>query len=379
MAFLLSEALCCAPLTGTEHAVCHFIMRRTYGMASFKDRTTGKSAPLTAEEIAAGTANPRSTVHKAVRNLVAAKVVAAEPLGANHYSYGMNPNVAEWGLADVDWKAAKTALRENLEAGVYGRKWSDLLSPKTDRAKRTLSPKTDRPITKNGQSYAQKRLEEEPLSPSAAGAQGTSTESITESITENVLTSSPASADAEPAAPVDPPAAPHEDTPAQAAANACLALYGLTHQDLTGPQAGAYYKAMHALISQLEHGAEELQAWADEQAVFGPRVLGSGSKPERSIPAAVRKAVTASSWQAAFTATRASPGGKSPGPGQRWLLNDDDSRTYERDWTAEQRLSIDMAVAAGIWDQARGIATDDPRHPDCPPAIRRAIQQGARP
>jgi len=180
----------------------------------------------------------------------------------------------------------------------------------------------------------------------------------------------PASADAEPI-PVRP------NTPAQAAANACLALYGLTHTDLPGPQAGAYFKAMHSLIGQLEHGAEELQAWADEQAAFGPRVLGNGTKPERAIPSAVRKALTASSWQAAFAATRASPGGK-PGPGQRWLLNDDGSRTYEREWTAEQRLSIDMAVTAGIWDQERGIATDDPRHPDCPPAIRRAIQQGAR-
>ena len=171
------------------------------------------------------------------------------------------------------------------------------------------------------------------------------------------------------AAPADPqPQTPREDTPAQAAANACLALYGITHETLTGPAAGSYYKAMNKLIGDLEHGAEELQAWATAEAVFGGKTLGNGSKPERAIPAAVRKSITAATWQQSFAKAK----GQTQGNGGLWQLLKDGTRQYERNMDEYQVASIRLAIRDGTWDTERGLDRTDPRHPDCPEAIRKA-------
>lgn len=175
----------------------------------------------------------------------------------------------------------------------------------------------------------------------------------------------PASGAAEPPKPAvkpvtKPPSAPRLDTPSQQAANACLALWSLTHADLTGPQAGKYYAAMNKLIEGLAGGAEELQAWAEAEAVNGQRALGAGAKPEAAIPAAVRKEVTAKGWQQSFAAARQA----TPTPGQRFIRHQDGSIQYEREWEPEQKNSIRIAVMAGTWDEKLGIDRNAPWHPD---------------
>jgi len=294
VANLLLEALCCAPLTGTEYAVVLFIMRRTYGWAA-KDRNRNKLDEITADEIATATVNPRSTVHKAVQTLVKGNVLLAESLGGNRFAYGMNTDVAQWGCADREWKASRTGLRENREAGVYNQKRSK------------VSPKTVRGLVENGQRYNQKGVEVGALSPTGTGADGASTDSRTDSRTDKgVKASTPPAGDVT--------LKQRTDTPAQAAANACLALWGLTHDALTGPQAGTYYKAMNALIAAQTGGAEEVAAWADQQQAVGFRTMGNGAAPEKAIPAAVRKEITAATWQAAYAGARAQAGPSTPAP-----------------------------------------------------------------
>lgn len=172
------------------------------------------------------------------------------------------------------------------------------------------------------------------------------------------------SADAEPAptdglfADAPPGEQPRPDTPMQAAANACLAIWNLTHEHLDKQQKAAYYKAINKLIGDLEGGAEELLAWADGEGA-STRTLGNGAKPERSIPAAVRKGVTAQSWQSAYSTSRE----KARTEGQRFVLRTDGRRVYERDWTREDRAWVDGLTKAGEWDTERGMRYADPRHP----------------
>ena len=105
-----------------------------------------------------------------------------------------------------------------------------------------------------------------------------------------------------PAAPPDPESRP--ESPAQTAANACLAVWGLKHEQLIGPSKASYYKAMNALMAVLEHGADELQFWAERELSSGKRELGNGSKPEKSIPQVVRGEVQAKVNQARFAKAR---------------------------------------------------------------------------
>ena len=93
-------------------------------------------------------------------------------------------------------------------------------------------------------------------------------------------------------------------------ADCCLDLYGLTYHDLDVKQAATYYKAMSALLSQMDGGTKELQAWAKQAS--RPRTLGNGAKPEKAIPAAVRREITAKEWENAFAGERG--GTLGPGP-----------------------------------------------------------------
>jgi len=127
VANLLLEALACAPLTGTEHAVVYFVFRRTFGWAKKRDQRSGKMDAMTAEEIAQGTARPTSSIRRALQSLVKAHVLISTPVKAgNYFAYGVNPDVFSWGLPNPEWKDAKTQLREAKERGTYKQKRADL-------------------------------------------------------------------------------------------------------------------------------------------------------------------------------------------------------------------------------------------------------------
>lgn len=120
VANLLSEALCCAPLTDCEYAVVWFVMRRTYGWAKTCDRETGKLDAMTAAEIAAATNRPRRTVEKALANLAKAHVLLREVVSAdNRCAYGINADVSQWGLPGAVWQQWYVALQANIEHDRY--------------------------------------------------------------------------------------------------------------------------------------------------------------------------------------------------------------------------------------------------------------------
>jgi hypothetical protein len=103
----------------------------------------------------------------------------------------------------------------------------------------------------------------------------------------------------------------HIDTPQQSAANACLAIFGLSPVDLSKEQAATFYKSMIALIGQRPGGAPEVEAWAQQQH---RRSLGTGAKPEKAIPGLVRQGVTAAGWGDTWASVR--NGGNGNGGGQ---------------------------------------------------------------
>lgn len=157
--------------------------------------------------------------------------------------------------------------------------------------------------------------------------------------------------------PPAPKKQPKQDTPTQAAANACLALYGLTHRDME--DASKYFKAMGKLVADLTGGAEELQAWVAQEQANGQRKLGSGAKPENAIPARVRKEVTAATWQQTFAAAKQAQKTK----GQRFIDHSVNGRIYECDWTEDMHGTVALYASQGLWDEERGMTTIDPRHP----------------
>jgi len=119
---LLVEALCCAPLSSTEIAVFLFVVRRTYGWASPKDKRSGRLDVMTAAEIAMGTGRPRRTVEKALTNLVRLHVIlmieTVPGVIGRPRAYGPNPDVASWGHTR-EWFDFHGNLREAHERGVY--------------------------------------------------------------------------------------------------------------------------------------------------------------------------------------------------------------------------------------------------------------------
>ncbi len=157
--------------------------------------------------------------------------------------------------------------------------------------------------------------------------------------------------------PPAPKKQPKQDTPTQAAANACLALYGLTHRDME--DASKYFKAMGKLVADLTGGAEELQAWVAQEQANGQRKLGSGAKPENAIPARVRKEVTAATWQQSFAAAKQAQKTK----GQRFIDHSVNGRIYECDWTEDMHGTVALYASQGLWDEERGMTTIDQRHP----------------
>lgn len=116
---------------------------------------------------------------------------------------------------------------------------------------------------------------------------------------------------------------------------------------------------MNALIAIMDGGAEELLAWAVAEGQYGQRQLGNGAKPEKAIPAAARKAVTASAWQKTFTAQREAQ----KTAGKLWSLIDDGTRVYEDKMDGHSAYVIRALDAEGMWDRTLGMTYDDPRHP----------------
>jgi len=181
VANLLLEALCCAPLSAAEYAVVLFVIRRTYGWAKHQRRDTGKVDCMTAEQIASGTALSRSGVHKSLQELTKANIIIREPAKAgNYFSYGMNTDIAQWGLSTPDWKTCKQTLRDARDNSIYNPNGLQ------------VSPKRVIGITQTGERSNPSVLEVGAVKPTATGDEGTSTTSLTTSITTKNDSLSPA-------------------------------------------------------------------------------------------------------------------------------------------------------------------------------------------
>ncbi len=166
VANLLIEGLCCAPITAAEYAVFLFIIRRTYGWARAKDRTTGKSDAMTAPEIAEGTALSRSGVHKAIQSLCQCHMIIATPVKeGNWFAYGVNPNLSEWGLETVEWATCKRQLRDARERHIYNRAGAEH-SPKRVRGLTETGESTNL----NGGEHSPEQVRGSAVSPTGTGA-----------------------------------------------------------------------------------------------------------------------------------------------------------------------------------------------------------------
>jgi hypothetical protein len=179
-----------------------------------------------------------------------------------------------------------------------------------------------------------------------------------------------------------------DEAPHTAAANACLSVWGLKHEDLSGTQKASYYPAINKVMGDQEDGAASVQSWADS-AGAGSRELAAEAKPERVIPAVVRKEITADGWQAAWEARRNRNGvapGQKRGRGTGIVTNPDGSVDQERNWTEEQKFGVALARSekgpkpgTTGWDEERGIAYDSAHHPDNPHYAEWLAEQNAPP
>lgn len=153
----------------------------------------------------------------------------------------------------------------------------------------------------------------------------------------------------------DPPTKPtHTKTDRDLAFEACLGVFDVAPSDLDGKAWATYAKAMNKLVAQT--GLEPLQYWAETEAQSGLRSLGNGAKPEAKVPQVVRREITAQSWADEFAKRREPPTG-------RFILRHDGVKLYERDWDENARCFVAQYRKARMWDDERGMATNDKRHP----------------
>jgi len=175
ISWLLLEALSCAPLTDYEHSVVWFVARLTYGWAQAGDRDSGKLAPTTAAEISRATNHPRRTIEKAIARLVKANVLIKQTISQdNRAAYGINPDVAEWGLPDATWRSWYTCLQRNREDDTY--------TPSSVH----LYAEQRTPIRQPEDRYTPASVYSPPTNPRAPGVSEPPTTSLTTSLTENV-------------------------------------------------------------------------------------------------------------------------------------------------------------------------------------------------
>jgi len=171
---LLLEALCCAPLTGSEYAVVLFIMRRTYGWAKNGDRDSGLADTMTARQIATGTHQSNRTVEGALASLQRSHVILREQVNSSGFCrYGMNPEVSEWGTTAPEWKEAKVVLREGRETGAYTPESVQVYA----HERKGIRQEAGRSTLQGVQVGA--------FSPTGTGPEGTPTKTLTESLTES--------------------------------------------------------------------------------------------------------------------------------------------------------------------------------------------------
>lgn len=158
--------------------------------------------------------------------------------------------------------------------------------------------------------------------------------------------------------PKDPPKRTRKKCDRDIAFEACLTACGVDPASLDSSAYAKYAKAMGALVAMTS--IEELQSWAEYAQAEGGRVLGTGAKPEVKVPALVRREITADTYAETFAAAR----DKQKTRGQRFIDNPTRGRIYERDWSEGDKLTVEQYQAHGMWDAKRGMATDDPRHPN---------------
>jgi len=110
-----------------------------------------------------------------------------------------------------------------------------------------------------------------------------------------------------------------------------------------GAPGGKGYSGLVKLVEEV--GIPFYREWA-EYVRGQDVVLPDGAKRWQFFCAAFRRAKTRDfEWREG--AMRKDKG--------RWLLAPDGRRLYEKDWSPEDRAWVDACVAAGMWDEKRGI------------------------
>lgn len=164
---------------------------------------------------------------------------------------------------------------------------------------------------------------------------------VTATPTPKAKASPPADADGAPKhrkPPVGRPAIANE---------ACLAVFGLTADDLDDAQWKKYAAAMATVVG--DTSLEELEAWIEE-ARTDPRVLGTNAKPERKIPALVRAELKATAQRKVWDKADSTRG---KGNGEFILLTD--GRRHEgKDWTPGDALEVLELQREGNWNPKTG-------------------------
>lgn len=119
---LLAEALCRAPLSGSELRVVWFIIRRTYGHNNVHNDRQFKGDLLPAVDVSSAIGMPQRTVESALSNLVKSNVIwKIRPANEVHCLYGLNPEVASWGDGSQAWRFFQPDLKDSRDAGRFKR------------------------------------------------------------------------------------------------------------------------------------------------------------------------------------------------------------------------------------------------------------------
>lgn len=352
---LLSEALCRAPLSGTELRVVWFVIRRTYGWAR-NNAPEYRGDVFTAKRAAEATNIPIGQVHRCLRELQRANVLWGITVRAdNTRAYGVNTDIASWGTGRGDWAGYAAGLKDAKDTNQYCR---ESMPQDTE-----VYTQEDIPLYPTVHSYIPSSTEVGAQTPAGAGAPEAPTDKTTENDSKHPSdVCATGLFDPEEVPAIMPP-----EPPSTAAANACLAVWGLVHTDLPTdipkgsraktPPKTAYYSSMGSIIGKLSGGAEELDAWAEAEGP-GTRKLGTDAKPWSAIPEVVRAEVTAGTWQAAWQKARGAGGSNGQGS---FVTMSDGSRSYSREWDELSDFPpiISRESAAGNWDARRG-ATKTP-------------------
>jgi len=112
---------------------------------------------------------------------------------------------------------------------------------------------------------------------------------------------------------------------------------------------------MGNIVKGLQGGADDLQAWSDQEAA-SPRVLGEGADPAVAIPAAVKAEVKAVAQQAVFDKIRS--GGNGQHKGELFIRRFDGTRYPESEWLPGEAMEISQDFAEGRLDKKTGCSLE---------------------